>query len=68
MQLALHVGIFDIDDVTLNALGVMVGYWSFVIFTKWLNSGQYKTIIITTIIVVAVVALYYIYPKGQHNS
>jgi glycopeptide antibiotics resistance protein len=28
------IGIFDIDDVILNALGVMIGYWAFVIFEK----------------------------------
>ncbi len=27
MQEVFQVGIFDIDDVTLNALGVMVGFW-----------------------------------------
>jgi glycopeptide antibiotics resistance protein len=29
MQVAFEVGIFDIDDVILNALGVMTGYWVF---------------------------------------
>lgn len=27
MQVLFQIGIFDIDDVILNALGVMVGYW-----------------------------------------
>jgi glycopeptide antibiotics resistance protein len=27
MQVILHVGIFDIDDVILNGFGVMIGYW-----------------------------------------
>jgi glycopeptide antibiotics resistance protein len=31
MQVILHVGIFDIDDVILNAVGVMIGYWVFTI-------------------------------------
>jgi glycopeptide antibiotics resistance protein len=26
-QVVLRIGIFDIDDVILNALGVMIGYW-----------------------------------------
>lgn len=30
MEVLFRVGIFDIDDVMLNALGVMVGYWVFV--------------------------------------
>lgn len=34
MQATLRVGIFDIDDVILNALGVMVGYWAFIFFAK----------------------------------
>jgi glycopeptide antibiotics resistance protein len=29
MELALRVGIFDIDDIILNAFGVMLGYWVF---------------------------------------
>jgi len=27
LQAYLHVGIFDIDDVILNGLGVVLGYW-----------------------------------------
>lgn len=38
MQVVLHIGIFDIDDVILNALGVMIGYFMFVIFAKLLQS------------------------------
>lgn len=34
MQALLHVGIFDIDDVLLNGLGVITGYWAFVILTN----------------------------------
>jgi glycopeptide antibiotics resistance protein len=30
----LQIGIFDIDDVILNGLGVMVGYWMFLLFQK----------------------------------
>lgn len=67
MQVVLHVGIFDIDDVILNAIGVMIGYWAFAILANRVRSGKYKTIIITAIIAiaVAVAALYAIYPKGQ---
>jgi glycopeptide antibiotics resistance protein len=67
MQVLFHVGIFDIDDVILNALGFMMGNWTFAILANWLRSGKYKTIIITSIIVIAaaVAALYAIYPKGQ---
>jgi glycopeptide antibiotics resistance protein len=33
-QVLLHIGIFDIDDVILNGLGLMVGYWLFLLFQK----------------------------------
>ncbi|HZK95274.1 MAG TPA: VanZ family protein [Prolixibacteraceae bacterium] len=69
MQVVLHLGIFDIDDVILNAIGVVIGYWAFVILANWVRSGKYKTIIIIAIIVIAtaVTALYAIYPKGQQQ-
>jgi glycopeptide antibiotics resistance protein len=34
MQVVLRVGIFDIDDVILNALGVMIGYSLLVILSR----------------------------------
>lgn len=37
MQAVLQIGIFDIDDVILNALGVMAGYWAFVLIAKWMR-------------------------------
>lgn len=67
MQVVLGVGIFDIDDILLNALGVMIGYWSFLIFDKWIRLKKYKAIIATTtlIIVASATVLYAIYPKKQ---
>ena len=38
MQVVLRVGIFDIDDVILNAFGFMIGYWVFVILAKMARS------------------------------
>ena len=69
MQVVLHAGIFDIDDVILNALGVMLGYWSFSVLSNWLRSKKYKTIAAAVIIVIAVgaAALYAIYPKGHRS-
>ncbi len=29
MEVAFRVGIFDVDDIILNALGIMIGYWIF---------------------------------------
>ena len=68
-QMLLHVGIFDIDDVILNAFGVLLGFWAFTVLNDWLNAGKYKNIIISAItcIVLAAVALYTIYPKEQPN-
>jgi glycopeptide antibiotics resistance protein len=37
MEVVFRVGIFDIDDVILNAFGVMIGYWVFTIFVKWMR-------------------------------
>ena len=34
MEVVFRVGIFDIDDVILNGLGVMIGYGAFVIFRR----------------------------------
>ena len=34
MEAVFRVGIFDIDDVILNASGVMIGYWIFAVFVK----------------------------------
>jgi len=69
MQVVLRLGIFDIDDVMLNAIGVIIGYWVFVILENWVRSGKYKTIIITAILVIATggAVLYVIYPKGQQR-
>ena len=40
MQVVLQVGIFDIDDVILNGLGVMIGYWISTLFLKWRDTRQ----------------------------
>lgn len=67
MQVVLGVGIFDIDDILLNALGVMIGYWSFLIFDKWVRLRKYKTIIAATSLIIATIftVFYAIYPKGH---
>jgi glycopeptide antibiotics resistance protein len=40
MQLVLRVGIFDIDDIILNTLGVLVGHWVFAILAKIIRSQK----------------------------
>ncbi len=39
MQVMLRLGIFDIDDVILNGLGVIVGYWLWRFWVKWVERG-----------------------------
>lgn len=67
MQAVLDLGIFDIDDVILNALGVMTGSWAFMVLAKWMRSGKYKNIAIAvlTITIATAAAFYALYPKGQ---
>lgn len=67
MQTVLRVGIFDIDDVILNALGVMIGYCAFVVFAKWMRERKYILVFVAICISIAVAvgALYAIYPHGQ---
>jgi glycopeptide antibiotics resistance protein len=68
MQVVLRVGIFDIDDVILNSLGVMIGYWTFAILAKWVRSKNYKNIVFAAIIVIAALAVFYaavVYPMSH---
>ena len=58
-QAVLHVGIFDIDDVILNGLGVIVGYWVFTLLAKMERSMRLKTIIITSVIVVTAATAFF---------
>jgi glycopeptide antibiotics resistance protein len=65
MQTVLRVGIFDIDDVILNALGVMIGYWAFAIVAQWIRSKNYKKVAIAGLTAVAAAAAFYggvVYP------
>lgn len=68
MQAVLHVGIFDIDDVILNGLGVMVGYWAFTIRVKIVRTMKYKSVIITAVIVIAAVAMAAFYGVAAHRK
>jgi len=42
MQAVFRVGIFDIDDVILNGLGVMIGYWTFTM--RWKTPSSVCTV------------------------
>lgn len=65
MQTVLGVGIFDIDDVILNALGVMIGYWAFAILAQWIRSKNYKRLAIAAVTAVGAAVVFYgglVYP------
>jgi len=55
-QVVLHLGIFDIDDVILNGLGVMIGFWIYVWFQK-IMSSIYRRVAIIGISVLSTVAI-----------
>lgn len=67
LQVILRVGIFDIDDVILNAFGVMIGYWMLRIVARWLRERKYLHILALVIAIIAAAAgaVYAIYPHGQ---
>jgi glycopeptide antibiotics resistance protein len=51
IQVILHIGIFDIDDVILNALGVIIGFWKYHLFMKFPKQIQNKlSILVFTIL------------------
>ena len=43
MQAVFQVGVFDIDDVILNALGVMLGFWICSMFAAWFQAKTVRT-------------------------
>lgn len=66
MQTALNVGIFDIDDVILNTLGVMFGYFAFLLLSKWIHERKYAHLFIAVLFGIAATAgaFYIMYPHG----
>jgi hypothetical protein len=65
MQTVLRVGIFDIDDVILNALGVMIGNSAFAIVANWIRSRNYKSMVVTAVLAVVTIGALYrgaVYP------
>jgi glycopeptide antibiotics resistance protein len=67
IQAILHIGIFDIDDVILNALGIIIGYWKFTIWPICIAvMKKYK--VITTIIILAIIASLYFGYNNFINS
>ena len=65
MQTVLRVGIFDIDDCVLNALGVLIGYSAFAVLANWIRARSYKKIAVAALASVAAAAAVYsgvVYP------
>lgn len=56
MQVVLRVGIFDIDDVILNGLGVLLGYWVFRLLAKKLSLMKSQNIITVVVILMVIAA------------
>ena len=67
MQVFLHVGIFDIDDVILNGLGVLLGFWLFLLFQKIMLSAYQRivTVGISTVFIGLVVAVFVLAIKHE---
>jgi glycopeptide antibiotics resistance protein len=66
-QVFLQIGIFDIDDVILNGLGVMVGYWMYVLFQK-IMSSEYRRLaifVITGLILLVIFSLIVFVKKNE---
>jgi glycopeptide antibiotics resistance protein len=59
-QVFLNIGIFDIDDVILNGLGVMVGFWMYVLFQKIMSSAyrKFAILVISILTLVIVISLF----------
>jgi glycopeptide antibiotics resistance protein len=57
LQVALHVGIFDIDDVILNAFGLMIGYWAYVACRR-LMASRFRFATIAVIVAASTMVLY----------
>jgi glycopeptide antibiotics resistance protein len=68
MQMVLRVGIFDVDDILLNTLGVMIGYWAFIFLAKWAHERKYIYIAVAALIFIAAVTgvFYVIDPWTRH--
>lgn len=68
LQTFLKVGIFDIDDVILNGIGVMIGYWVFLGFQQMINIVGLKIIIVfftVCILLLSVLSGMYFHKNGN---
>lgn len=68
LQVLLRVGIFDIDDVILNGLGVMIGYWLFTILAKKLHLMKSENVRIAAVLAIVVVAAALFYSAAAYQK
>lgn len=68
LQTVLHVGIFDIDDVILNGLGFMIGFWKFLIFPRFWNLLRTSKLFLACLIIVFLIAVYFVFSFFRNGS
>ena len=66
-QVVLHLGIFDIDDVILNGLGVMVGFWMYGWFQK-IMSSSFRRVAIIGISILSTIAIVSLFVFAKQNE
>ena len=67
IQAILHIGIFDIDDVILNAIGIMIGYWKNCIWPEFLFFIKRNKVVMIILTLVIISTLYYGYKSFIKN-
>jgi len=66
-QAILHIGIFDIDDVILNGLGVMIGFWKFSIWPKFAALIKKNKMLSIIIVLFTIAGLYYAFDRFKKS-
>ncbi len=67
IQAILHIGIFDIDDVILNAMGIIIGYWKYIIWPKFTFFIKRNKVVTTIFILVLISTVYLGYKNFIKN-
>jgi len=65
MQTLLHVGIFDIDDVILNGLGYLMGYWIYLVLPRFWHLLKSIKIFLVFLLVLILTTVYVFYSWYQ---
>lgn len=65
MQTLLHVGIFDIDDVILNGLGYLMGYWIYLVLPRFWHLLKSSKIFLVFLLVSMLTTVYVFYSWYQ---